>query len=85
MVLEWQEREHEDMDFLTMVDPMTLNALQKCGLLKFYRTSNMCAHVCLLEILVSLWDHELQMFDLQGETLELTVEDIYFIDVFVTS
>ena len=27
MVLEWREREHEDMDHLTMVNPMTLNAL----------------------------------------------------------
>ena len=29
--------------------------------------------------MVNYWDHELGMFNLQGETLELTVEDIYFI------
>ena len=42
-VLEWREREHEDMDRLAMGDPITLNTLQRCGLLKFYRTSNMRA------------------------------------------
>ena len=79
MVLEWREREHEDMDRLSMGDPMTLHALRRCRLLKFYRTSNMRAHVRLLETLEHLWDHDLGVFDLQGETLELTIEDIYFI------
>ena len=64
MVLEWREREHEDMDRLEMSDSMTLNALQRCALLKFYRTSNMRSQVRLLEMLVWLWDPELGMFEL---------------------
>ena len=32
-----------------------------------------------MDTLVDYWYHELGLFDLQGETLELTIEDIYFI------
>ena len=39
----------------------------------------MRANVCLLEHLISYWDHDLGAFDLQGEILEVTVEDMYFI------
>ena len=62
-----------------MADPLTLNALRRFDLLNFYRTSNMRAQVRLLETLVNLWDHDLSLFDLQGETLEICVEDMYFI------
>ena len=79
MVLKWREREHEDKDWLATRDTMNLNALQRCGLLKFYHTSNTREQVQLLKTLVHLWDHELGMFDLQGETLDLTAKDIYFI------
>ena len=43
MVLEWREREHEDMDREAMRDAATLQALPISGLLKFYCTSNMRA------------------------------------------
>ena len=33
----------------------------------------------LLEFLINYWDHDLGMFDLQGEFLEATSEDVYFI------
>ena len=39
----------------------------------------MRANVFLLETLISYWDHDLGLFDLQGETLEIIVEYIYFI------
>ena len=39
----------------------------------------MHAQVSLLETLVTLWDHDLCLFDLQAETLELMTEEIYFI------
>ena len=57
----------------------TFQALQQCGLLKLYYTSGMRANVCLLETLINYWDHDLGLFDLQGDILEITVEDIYFI------
>ena len=85
MMLEWSERENKDMDMISMGYRMTLNDLRRCRLLKFYHTSNMRAHVRLLEALVHLWDHKLGMFDLQGETLDLTVEDTIFYHGFVSS
>ena len=79
MVLEWRQSEHKDMDMLAMRDLMISNALQRCVFLKFYHSSNMRSQVRLLETLVWLWDHELGMFDIQGETLDITTEDIYFV------
>ena len=66
-----------DRDF--MRDSPTLQQLQITSLLKFYCTSNMRAQVCLVEDLVTYRDHEIGVFDLQGETLELAIDYIYFI------
>ena len=49
------------------------------GLLKLFYTSPMRANVYLLEFMINYWDHDLGVFGLQGETLEITSEDIYFI------
>ena len=67
------------MDHAALQSSPTIQALRNCGLLKFFCTSPMRANVLLLEVMVNYWDHDLGMFNLQGETLELTVEDIYFI------
>ena len=53
-----------------------VNDLQQSGLLKFFCTSPMQSNVCLLEFMINYWDHDLGMFDLQGEFLEITLEDI---------
>ena len=79
MVLEWREREHEIMDHVVLQSMPTIHALRTCGMLKFFCTSPMRENVRLLEFMVNYWDHDMGMFNLQGETLELTVEDIYFI------
>ena len=79
MVLEWRERKHEDMDQEALQDAPTMNVLRSSGLLNFFCTSPMWANVCLLEFLINYWDHDLGMFDLQGESLEITSKDIYFI------
>ena len=39
----------------------------------------MRANVCFLKHLIGYWDHDLGDFDLQGEILEVALEDIYFI------
>ena len=57
----------------------TVQALRQSGFLKFFYTSPMWANVCLLEFLINYWDLNLGAFDLQGEILEITLEDIYFI------
>ena len=79
MVLEWREREHEDMDQKSLQDALTMNFLHQSGLLKFFCTSPMWANVSLLEFLINYWDDDLGMFDLQGKSLEITFEDVYFI------
>ena len=79
MVLDWREREHEDMDQDALWSAPIMHALQQSGLLKFFCTSPMLSNVCLLEFLINYWDHDLGEFDLQGEILEITLEDIYFI------
>ena len=64
MVLEWREREHEDMDKETLGDPLNLNSLRICSFLKLFHTANMLSQVHFLEYLVQLWDIEKDMFDL---------------------
>ena len=78
IVLEWREHEHEDMDQEALQDAPTMNVLHSSGLLKFFYTSPMWANVHLLEFMINYWDHDLGMFDLQGESLEIALEDIYF-------
>ena len=79
MVLEWREREHEIMDQEALQSAPTTHALQMSGILKLFCTSPMQANVRLLEFMINYWDHDLGMFNLQGETLEITTEDMYFI------
>ena len=79
MVLEWREHEHEEMDQEALQSAPTVNVLQSSGLLKLFCTSHMQANVCLLQFMINYWDHDLGMFDLQGESMEITSEDIYFI------
>ena len=39
----------------------------------------MRSNLYLLKFLINYWDHDLGAFDLQGEILEIAMEDIYFI------
>ena len=79
MVLEWRDREHENMDQGALQDAPIMHILCQSGLLKFFCTLPMQANVRLLEFLINYWDHDLGMFDLQGESLDITSEDVYFI------
>ena len=79
MVLEWREREHEDMDQEALWDAPMVNVLQQSGLLKFFCTSAMRSNVRLLEFMINYGDHDLGMFDLQGEFIEIILEYVYFI------
>ena len=79
MVLEWREQEHEDMDRYDLRDGPIMQVLQQSGLLNFFCTSIMRANVHLLEHLINYWDHDLGVFDLEGEILEVAVEDMCFI------
>ena len=48
MTITWQEHEHEEEDMLALHDPVTVNALRNCGLLKFFRISSMRQQINLL-------------------------------------
>jgi hypothetical protein len=41
MVIVWREREHEEIDNQVIYDPEVINALRRCGLLKFFQAPNM--------------------------------------------
>ena len=79
MPITWREREHAAVDNEAMNDPEALDALQGCGLLKFFKLPNMKANVRLLEMLIDYWDVEEEAFMIDHMPLRVEVEDIYFI------
>ena len=54
MMIEWKERGHEVEYHQALHDPNCVNALQNCGLLKFFQTSRLRAQLELLEYLIGL-------------------------------
>jgi hypothetical protein len=53
MVLEWREREHEEVDVVVERDLGAQMALRRCGLCKFWALKGMRAQVRLLQMLVN--------------------------------
>ena len=76
MVLEWREREHEDVDRDVQSDLITQQALQICGIYKFWNLGILRDQPRLLEMFVSYWDPETEAFIVDGIPLRLEVEDI---------
>jgi hypothetical protein len=64
---------------MALNDPGTIDALQKCGLLKFFKVQGMGAQQRLLEYLVHMWDEKQQVFHMGVHVLSLDIEDIYFL------
>jgi hypothetical protein len=79
MVLEWREREHEEVDATVDGDPVAQAALKICGLYKFWALKGMRAQVRVLEMLVGYWDPDGERFILDGQPLRIKVEEIYFL------
>jgi hypothetical protein len=79
MVLEWREREHEEVDAAMERDPRVQMALRRCGLYKFWTLKGMRAQVRLLQMLVNHWDPDTKAFNLDGQPFRIEVEDIYFL------
>ena len=79
MTLTWREREHEEEDMVALHDPVTVNVLQNCGLLKFFRISSMRQQINLLQYLLDAWDPINQVFQIRGKSIPLTTVDIYFL------
>ena len=64
---------------IALHDPVTVNALRNCGLLKFFRISSMRAQITLLQYMLDAWDPINQVFQIRGKSIPLTIEDIYFL------
>ena len=79
MVLEWREREHEDVEEVVWGDLMAQQALRVCGLYKFWCLGGLRAKPRLLQMLVDYWDSDSESFHIDGMSLTIEVEDIYFI------
>jgi hypothetical protein len=79
MVIEWREREHEDIDSQVIEDLKAMESIQRCGLRNFFETSNIRAQKRLLQVLIIYWDPNADAFMLDGQPLKLEVEDMYFI------
>ena len=79
MVLEWREREHGEVEEAIRADVMAQQALRACRLYKFWCLGGVRAKPRLLEMLVDYWDPDLESFRIDGMSLTIEVEDIYFI------
>jgi hypothetical protein len=79
MVLEWREREHEEVDVAVERDMVAQAALKICGRYKFWALKGMRAQVTLLEMLVGYWDPDSESFILDDKPLKIDVEDMYFL------
>ena len=62
MTLTWREREHEEEDMIALHDPVIVNALRNCDLLKFFRISSMRQQINLLQYFLDDWDPTIQVF-----------------------
>lgn len=78
-MIEWKEREHEAAEMEALHNPGTIQALRNYGLLKFFDTHDMRRYNALMDRLVHMWDPNLQVFQVGVHTLEIDIEDIYFI------
>jgi hypothetical protein len=79
MVLEWREREHEEVDVVVERDLEAQIALKICGLYNFWALKGMMAQVRFLQFLVDYWDRDSERFNLYGKLLRIEFEDIYFL------
>ena len=79
MTLTWREREHSAVDNEVMGNDEALEALQGCGLLKFFLTPRLRAQPNLLEFLIRAWNPVDGKFTIRGRDIEFNYTDIYFL------
>ena len=78
-MLDWREREHEDVDAAAWNHQPSLDALRACGLYKFWAIPGMRAQVDFLQWLVDRWSIQDQCFFIGGHQLEIEPAGIYFL------
>ena len=75
-MIEWHEREHEDVDRRILNNPSSMAALRNCGLVNVFEVPGMRAQPALLQHIISLWDVDLRVFRVGDENLALEIDDI---------
>jgi len=78
-MLDWREREHEDVDAAAWNHQPSLDALRACGLYKYWAIPGMRAQVDFLQWMVDRWNVQDQCFFIGGHQLEIEPADIYFL------
>ena len=68
-----------DVEEVVWGDLMAQQALRACGLYKFWCLGGLRAKPRLLQMLVDYWDPDSESFQIDGMSLTIEVEDIYFI------
>ena len=79
MVLEWREREHGQVEEAVRANVMAQQALRACRIYKFWCLGGLRAKPRLIQMLVDYWDPDLESFRIDGMSLAIEVEEIYFI------
>jgi hypothetical protein len=79
MVIKWREREHEEIDSQFLEDDKVLESLHQCGLNNFFEMSNMKTQKRLLRLLIRYWEPHIDAFMIDGQSLNIEDEKIYFI------
>ena len=62
MVIEWKERDHDEVDQATMLNQASMDAMRNCGILIFFMTPRKRAQPDLLQHLVSILDTDQEVF-----------------------
>ena len=78
-MLDWREREHEDVDLAAIGHQPSIDALKACGLYKYWAIPGMRGQVPFLEWLVERWNIQEQCFYIGEHQLEIELSDIYFL------
>ena len=75
----WKEKEHEVPDTQVANDPTTIEALRKCGLIKYFWILGMKAHVRLPQYIIDMWYPDQEHFVIRVHILPVEIEYIYFL------
>ena len=77
--IKWRERDYKPVRDASLRDGGVRDTLAHCGLLKFMQIPLMRSLGLLMQTLISFWDVTKEVFLFQGQRIEITLKDVYFI------
>ena len=77
--IKWRERNCKSVMDASLHDKNVRDTLASCGLLKFMRTPLMQSLGLLMQTLIGFWDVDEEVFLFEGQHIEITLADVYFI------